>query len=152
MIVAVDTAGAIGYKNELLFHSKEDMQHFKRTTLNRTVVMGVNTAKSLPKFPLPKRKNIVYGRKPVEGAYAEYAMYKEDIIKLAKKEEVYIIGGGQTYRAFMKYADGLIVTIFKDKAEQADTYFPEIDHSLFKWIDTLPLKDNKGEIHTFIRR
>ena len=42
-----NSQGIIGINNELLTHIKEDLQHFKEKTLNKIVVMGYNTFKSL---------------------------------------------------------------------------------------------------------
>ena len=59
-IVCVDKNWGIGKNNDLLFHFKEDMRHFKEYTLGNVVVMGSNTLISFPDSkPLPGRTNIV---------------------------------------------------------------------------------------------
>ena len=53
-IVCVDKNWGIGKNNDLLFHFKEDMRHFKEHTLGNVVVMGSNTLISFPDSkPLP---------------------------------------------------------------------------------------------------
>lgn len=68
MIIAVDADGGIGLKNELPWYCPEDFAHFKEMTEGSTVVMGMNTYKSLPMYPkgLPKRSNLVICRNPEE--------------------------------------------------------------------------------------
>ena len=43
LIVAIGKNNLIGKGNELPWHYKEDLQYFKQTTLNKTVLMGENT-------------------------------------------------------------------------------------------------------------
>ena len=64
MIAAVDANNGIGYNNNLLFHNKEDMQHFRNVTLGKTVVMGRKTAQSLPRGFLPHRNNLILSFSP----------------------------------------------------------------------------------------
>ena len=60
LIVAVARDWGIGNKGELLFNVPEDMEFFKKTTLNKVVVMGRKTLLSLPGgTPLKNRTNIV---------------------------------------------------------------------------------------------
>ena len=64
-IVCADMNNGIGLNNGLLVHIKEDMEHFKKITLEKkNVIMGRKTYESLPEKyrPLPGRKNIVLSR------------------------------------------------------------------------------------------
>ena len=63
IIVAIDLNNGIGYDNELLVKIPEDLKRFKEITSGHTVVMGRKTWESLPKKPLPNRRNIVLSRK-----------------------------------------------------------------------------------------
>ena len=47
LIVAIGKNNLIGKDNDLPWHYKEDLQYFKQTTLNKTVVMGENTFYSI---------------------------------------------------------------------------------------------------------
>ena len=64
IIASVGKNNEIGKKGELVFHLKEDMEFFRKTTKNHTVVMGLNTWLSLP-GKLKNRKNIVICEKEV---------------------------------------------------------------------------------------
>ena len=59
IIVAVAENYAIGKKGDLLCHLPADLKHFKEITSGKTVMMGERTFYSLPKHPLPNRRNIV---------------------------------------------------------------------------------------------
>ena len=65
MIFACDEKGAIGKEGDLPWRQSTDLKHFKRTTLEKIVVMGRKTWESLGQ-PLPKRRNIVMTRQGVD--------------------------------------------------------------------------------------
>jgi dihydrofolate reductase len=125
MIVAVDKNMGIGKDNKLLAYIKPDLEYFKKVTLNNTIVMGYNTYLSLPIRPLPNRKNVVLTSKDIELEGATVVHSVEEVLELAKTENVFICGGESVYRQFMSYADTLYVTHIS-YAYEADTYFPAI--------------------------
>lgn len=133
IIVAVADDWGIGKDNELLWHISEDLKRFKRLTSGKTVIMGKKTWESLPKRPLPGRKNIVLTDNPNESIENSVTAYSiEDALgKCEKNEEIFIIGGGSIYRQFMLIADRLYITHVHKKAP-ADIYFPEIDMNIWK--------------------
>ncbi|HHU20900.1 MAG TPA: dihydrofolate reductase, partial [Acholeplasma sp.] len=58
LIVAMTRSGLIGKDNDLPWNYPEDLQYFKKTTLNKTVAMGEKTFLSIynrNQKPLPKR-------------------------------------------------------------------------------------------------
>ena len=61
LITAYDKNKLIGVDNKLPWDLPEDLKHFKKSTLNKTIIMGKNTYLSLKK-PLPNRVNIVISR------------------------------------------------------------------------------------------
>ena len=88
MIFACDENGAIGKAGDLPWRQSTDLQHFKRITLGKTVVMGRKTWESLGR-PLPQRRNIVMTRKGVEDNVE--TMDFDEIMALAQSEEVMIL-------------------------------------------------------------
>ena len=77
IIVAIAENYAIGKKGDLLCHMPADLKHFKDITSGKTVMMGERTFFSLPKHPLPNRRNIVLtdvAGKTFEGAEAVYSI------------------------------------------------------------------------------
>lgn len=136
IIVAVSEDYGIGKDKELLWQIPEDMKRFKKLTYGQTVIMGKKTWESLPKKPLPGRRNIVLTDDPLEYIECSITAYSiEDALdKCGKDEEIFIIGGGSIYRQFMPLADRLYITHIHKKAP-ADTFFPEIDCSIWEIIE-----------------
>lgn len=133
IIVAVSDDLGIGKNNDLLWHLPEDMKRFKRLTTGNTIIMGKRTWESLPKRPLPGRKNVVITDIPhetFEGAVTAYSI-DDSVAKCKGDSEIFIIGGGSIYRQFMPLADRLYITHVHRKAD-ADVYFPKIDQSTWE--------------------
>ena len=59
LIWAQDENGGIGKNGKLPWHISEDLQNFKKITAGFPIIMGRKTWESLPKKPLPERRNIV---------------------------------------------------------------------------------------------
>ena len=136
LIVAVAENYAIGKKGDLLCHLPNDLKHFKQVTFGCTVLMGERTFFSLPKHPLPNRRNIVLtdmAGKTFEGAEAAYSI-DELVSKVGADEEAFVIGGGMVYRQMMPLCDKLYITHIHHSWPDADTFFPEIDSAVWKQI------------------
>lgn len=136
IIVAVSDDWGIGWENNLLFHIPEDLKRFKRLTIGKCVIMGKKTWESLPKKPLPGRKNIVLTDIPDECIDCSVTAYSvEDALsKCDRNEEVFIIGGGSVYRQFLPVTDRLYITHVHKKA-LADVFFPEIDRIQWRVVE-----------------
>jgi dihydrofolate reductase len=150
IIVAVSEDWGIGKDNELLWHISEDLKRFKRLTTGNTVVMGKKTWESLPRRPLPGRKNIVLtdnSKEIIENALTCYSI-EDALSKCSPDEEVFIIGGGSIYRQFMPLADRLYITHVHKKAP-ADIYFPEIDLNIWKVNEEEEFVSDEGIPYTY---
>jgi dihydrofolate reductase len=144
IIVAVSEDWGIGKNNELLWHISEDLKRFKRLTSGNTVIMGKKTWESLPRKPLPGRKNIVLTDNPKEAIENSVTAYSIDdaLSKCRQDEEIFIIGGGSVYRQFMPLADRLFITHVHKKAS-ADVYFPEIDSEIWEIAEEKEFRSNE---------
>ena len=140
IIVAIADNNAIGKNNDLLWHISEDLKFFKRTTMGCPVIMGRKTFESIGR-PLPKRHNIVVSRSfdapegvVVVGSLEEaYKAAGNSVIPdLIGNPRCFIMGGGQIYAQAMSDMDRLIVTHVHTVIEDADTFFPPIDPSVWK--------------------
>ena len=139
IIVAIADNNAIGRANALLWHISEDLKFFKRTTSGSPVIMGRKTFESIGR-PLPKRTNIVVSRgfDAPEGVVVVSSL--EEAFKAASaaiSDEIgdtrcFVIGGGQIYAQALGDADRLIVTHVHTVIEDADTFFPAIDPSIWQ--------------------
>ena len=131
IIAAIGKNRELGVGNDLVFHLKEDMKFFRETTSGHKVVMGRKTWESLP-GKLKNRVNIVLSRSGVEGA-DECISDMDTFIATNKdtNEEIFVIGGGSIYAAFLPYAKNLYLTEI-DSSANADIFFPEFDKSLYE--------------------
>ena len=125
LIWAQDKNGGIGYKGQLPWHIPEDLQNFKKLTLNSTILMGRKTWESLPIKPLPKRRNIVLTRKK-NLEVESYQSIDECLTKLTNDntDELFIIGGSTIYNSFIDKAEQLHITLIDEKTKHIDTIFP----------------------------
>ena len=133
IIVAISDNNAIGRNNELLWHISEDLRFFRRKTLGWPVIMGRKTFESIGRA-LPGRVNVVISRGFNTGEEVEVAGSLEEAFAVAEStnlEKCFVIGGGQIYAQALHHADRLVVTHVHTNIEDADTFFPPIDESVW---------------------
>ncbi len=131
LIVAVDNNWAIGSHNGLLYNIKQDMQFFRKTTLNKVVVMGRNTLESFPNgAPLKNRINVCVN--------AEKGFERDGVIvvnslpelfaklKKYKSDDIFVIGGASIYAQLLPYCSTAYITKI-DAEKMADVFFPNLD-------------------------
>lgn len=127
-VVAVARNGVIGREGGLPWHISSDLKRFKEITMGKPVIMGRKTWESLPRKPLPGRRNIVITQQ--KGYVAEGADVAESpeaaLLMVPDAPEVAVIGGGEIYRLFWPLVDRLYLTEV-DLAVDGDTYFPTVD-------------------------
>lgn len=158
LIVAAAENNAIGKGNKLIWHLSDDLKRFKSLTNNHHIIMGRKTFESFPK-PLPNRTHVVITRQldynAPEGVIIVNSL--EAAIEASKADsQPYIIGGGEIYKQAMKIADRIELTRVHENFE-ADTYFPEIDSSIWKEINhKFHKKDEKHDYEftflTYVRK
>ena len=126
IIVAKASNDVIGSDNKLLWHISDDLKRFKEITSGHTIIMGRKTFESLPKV-LPNRHHIVITRDKSFKVDSPDVEVINDINRFENsKEEVFIIGGGEIYKAFLPNSDKIYLTrVYKDF--NGDTKFPEIN-------------------------
>ena len=148
MIAALDEQYGIGANNQLLWHLPDDFKWFKQHTIGKPVIMGRQTMLSLGK-PLPKRLNVVLSSDPaaVLPGFEHAFSIHEAIERLHDQEELFVIGGGKVYNAFLPMADRLYLTFVKAQFEGVDTYFPRFSNS--HWKQTFCEHHAKDERHAY---
>lgn len=146
IIVAIAQNFAIGLNNDLLFHLPDDLKRFKKITTGKALIMGRRTFFSLPKAPLPNRRNIVIT--DVEGETfdgCEMVRSIDESIALVQNEpEAFIIGGGMIYRQFYPLAGKLYLTVVH-KDMEADTFFPAIEYKEWQEVSREDLFDETND-------
>jgi dihydrofolate reductase len=148
LVVAMDSNFVIGVNGTIPWHYKEDMQHFKKTTIGHPVIMGRHTWDSIPKKfkPLPGRKNIILTRnirkyKNEENTYF-VCSFKEALEKaysISEGKIPMVIGGSNIYSLALPLATHLWITRIPEEVEiqkeDAVTLFNLEEKNIFdkKW-------------------
>lgn len=159
LIVAIAENYGIGKDNDLLWHLPNDMRYFKEKTLNHHIITGRKNYISIPEKyrPLVNRTNVVLTRNvdfKENGCIIKHNL--KDAIAYAKSNgetELFIIGGGQIYKEAL--AENLIDKMYVThvhKTFDADTFFPEIDDTIWKKKSELTIEPDEKNLykHSFV--
>ena len=130
IIVACDKHNLIGKQgtiNGMPWQNKEDLKHYRQTTLHHTMLMGRTTFEAIGK-PLKKRKTIVvshnftYDHEDVKVCNDLVEVLKE---YQNKKEELFVCGGASIYKQALPYVDQMLISRIPGDYE-GDAWFPAI--------------------------
>ena len=153
IIAAIGKNNELGKDNNLIWHIKGDLAHFKELTMHKKIVMGASTYKSLPK-KLEGREYIILSKSLKNIDDAQIYSNFDDLIEFLNTldEEIMVIGGASIYKLFLPYAEVLYLTEIEAEAE-ADVYFPEFDQSKYtKTLSEENIEDNiKYKFVTYVR-
>lgn len=144
MVLAVSENGVIGRGQALPWDLPDDLQHFKRTTMGRPVLMGRKTFESVGR-PLPGRMNIVISRDPDWSAPGVRVVQNlDDAVALATDQALLdgadalmVIGGAEIYRLALPRAQRVVLTkvhgdvagdAFFDLSQLADWREVSVEH------------------------
>lgn len=150
LIAAVADNGVIGINNQLPWHLSADLQHFKRLTLGKPILMGRKTWESLPGL-LPGREHIVITRNPhysAPGAYVQTSL-SAALTTLQDKPEIMLIGGAELYAQAMPYAARIYLTAIHINPE-GDRYFPALEAQTWHEIARESGASDAPIAHTFV--
>ena len=129
LVAAMTHDRVIGNNGQLAWRLPKDLQHFKRVTLNKTIVMGRKTFVSIGKA-LPARRNIVLTHDTQWHAPEVETMHSiADVLALSTTDiDIMIIGGETLYQQFLPYTSSIYLTIV-DGQIPGDTHFPMLNPS-----------------------
>ncbi|UZJ80028.1 dihydrofolate reductase [Fictibacillus sp. KU28468] len=149
-VFAMDENRLIGDRNGLPWHLPADLQHFKRVTMKKPIVMGRKTFQSIGK-PLPGRENIILTRDESFQAEGCTVIHSIDQALERPEEEVCVIGGAEVFSLFMPHVQRMYITKINESFH-GDTYFPEYDESEWKLVSETPgIVDEKNKYsHDFL--
>jgi dihydrofolate reductase len=120
----MDEAGTIGRQGQLPWRLPEDLKHFRRLTLGKTVLMGRKTWESLGK-PLEGRANWVVSRDPsFRPAGAVVFASLDQALAAHGQGELVVIGGAEIYRQALPLVNVVHLTRVHARVD-GDTRFPE---------------------------
>jgi len=143
-VVAASDNNVIGKDGGLPWHVSSDLKLFKEITMGKPVIMGRRTWESLPRQPLPGRRNIVITRNSdyaAEGADVAGSIH-EALAMCEGEPEVSIIGGGQVYEQAMNRTDRIYLTRIHLTVD-GDTFLPELPEN--EWQEVERREFEKGE-------
>ncbi|WP_201533786.1 dihydrofolate reductase [Psychrobacter ciconiae] len=168
-IAAVSENHCIGKNNDLPWHIKADLQHFKKMTadsektgqdIQGIVIMGRKTFESMASKPLPKRMNVIVTTQ-TDFAEANNLSDCQNIIvaqslndaltkatDLAKKLDlptVWVIGGERLFTEALAVTDRIELTHVATTIDNGDAFYPTLpnDFSESQKSATM-LDDNSG--------
>lgn len=133
LVAAIGENNVIGREGALPWRLKSDLQHFRKVTIHRPVIMGRKTYSSIGK-PLKDRTNIVLtsdlglvapGMVLATSLDAALTFAQRDAVKRGV-DEIMIIGGSDVFAAMLPKADRLEITHVHASPE-GDAFFPAID-------------------------
>lgn len=157
IVAMTEKTRAIGRQNAMLYHLPKDLKYFQDTTRGHSIVMGYRTYLSLPKRPLPQRKNIVLSRQHRsldEGVILLHSI--EDLLAYHTQhpeEALYICGGADIYEQCMPCVDQLLVTVIEEEETvEADAFFPKIDTNIWEKTHEECVEDTKHICFTVWKR
>ena len=150
IVVAMNKDRVIGIDNNLPWHVSEDLQHFKKVTLGKPIIMGRKTFESIGRV-LPGRKNIVITRNS-DWQHADVIVYKSLGAALqddSEGEELCVIGGGEIFTEALPIADKLFLTVIDIHVANPTTFFPEIDYSKWNLLNSEEIITKDGVVCRF---
>lgn len=151
LIWCEDKDTGIGINNSIPWHIKEDLEFFKKTTLNHPIIMGRKTFESIGK-PLKNRKNIIITRNKnykVEDSSVEIYNDVNEILKRYNNQDIFVIGGKQIYLLFNNHANKLLVSRLPN-SYNCDTFMNDFNYSNF-YISNVQEKE-EFKIYEYLRK
>jgi dihydrofolate reductase len=149
LIAAVARDGTIGDGNAIPWRIPGEQKYFRSVTTGHPIIMGRKTHESIGRV-LPDRRNMVVSRDPAyraEGCEI-FPSLESALTACRDSDEVFLIGGGELYRAGLPLADRLYLTeIHADFA--GDTRFPDFDRSRWKLVSREPHQSEGGLAHDY---
>jgi dihydrofolate reductase len=140
MIACVNNKGVIGNDNKLLWHSKEDLNFFKRMTKGNAILMGRRTQESIKAYPLPDRLNLTLTSNPKR--LYDVSSLDEAIFMSHGYKTLWIIGGQTLYEQFLESCEEVYLSSILDD-QDGDKFFPyERMTDLFTNLEPLEVHEN----------
>lgn len=137
LVAAVAENGVIGRDNALPWRLPADLAHFKRLTLDKSIVMGRRTWESLPGL-LPRRRHIVLSRDPGYRADGCTVVDSLDaaIAISGGVAELMIVGGAAIYSEAFPRAKRLYLTHVHARIK-GDVRFPRWDPAQWREVSRI---------------
>ena len=152
LVVAMDDGGLIGRDGRLPWRMPEDLQHFRRLTMGKTMLMGRKTWDSLGGKPLDGRTHWVLSRdQDFRPPGCRVFKRLDDAYEAIGEEELMVIGGAELFRATLPLAQHIHLTQVHARLE-GDTWFPLAELLAFRetWRAEHPADARHPHPYTFV--
>ena len=149
MVVAMARNRVIGADGKIPWHLPNELQLFKSVTMGHHIIMGRKTYESIGRL-LPGRTTVIVTRqKDYSISGAKIAHTLEQAITLCNGDsEIFVIGGGELYRAAMRMADRLYLTVV-DAEPAGDTQMPEFNATEWRLQSTKQYSRDERHAHDY---
>lgn len=137
MIAAAGMNNELGKDGDLVWHLPDDFRRFKELTTGHHIIMGRKTFESFPK-PLPNRTHVILTKDrnyKTDGGIIVHDL-QTALATCSGDSNPFIIGGGEIYKLAMNVVTKIELTRVHGTFN-VDTYFPEIDKSVWKLANTV---------------
>lgn len=150
VIAAACKNNGIGYLNRLPWKLKKELEYFNKMTTTspepshkNIVIMGRKTWSSIPPKwrPLKDRTNVVLSRtvstiedrESVDHIFSSLPDALEGVSQLRNKGQVWVVGGQSIYEEALRLPQCKRIYLTRiDREFECDTFFPDIDESIYK--------------------
>lgn len=126
-IAAMSLNRVIGKGNSLPWNIPEELQWFKKNTLDQIILMGRKTYDSIGR-PLPRRESIVLSRTSPNIPGVKIIHSLEELPPPPPGKSIWVIGGAEIYKLTLPYTSDLYLTIVKKEIPDGDAFFPPFEH------------------------
>jgi dihydrofolate reductase len=152
-IAAMSENGVIGRDNGIPWRLPSDLAHFKRTTIDHTIVMGRKTWESIGSKPLPRRRHVVITRREgyaVPPGVEVVASWEQAMERVRDDGEVFVVGGESVYANALPVAARVYLTVVHAEIE-GDVRFPDRELADFRLVseERHEADDANPYAHTF---
>lgn len=134
LIATLEMSDGMGDKNgNLLFNIPRNNARFKRETKGKKLVIGRKTWETFPKKLLRgKEKYVLTKNKDFKANGAKTIHSIDEVLELAKDNDIVIIGGGETFEQLIPHADKLVITHVHEFDFRARVFFPDFTYKEWK--------------------
>lgn len=134
LIVAVSSNGVIGNSNTpgMIWHCREELRHFRDSTMGSVIVMGRITAETTGK--LSGRDCIVLSTDPDYTLPGFTTMNIDDFLTYTQQNQslsFMICGGGKVYDKLRNYCSNIIVSTMNFEADGDIKFFVPMEFELY---------------------
>ncbi len=125
LIACLDNQGGLGRNGKMAWHIPAELAHFRKLTLDHTLLMGYTTYRNLFAV-LDRRQLVVLTRKQtVADEGISFISDPKPFLEhwQREKETLMVAGGASVYRLALPYAQELLLSFLKESYD-CDCFFP----------------------------